>query len=182
MTLGVHRTNCTLGAPNFGHYDLLVTGLGFGKSIVATEEEARRTKTFYTQVATSGEWFVEALFRSHREMSHFGLWLLGYYNRVIDPARAPLLPMSVTVRSRNFQKVGYPVSTIDFGDEFGKVVYPMKINFASASEPAVTIARASKYVSPIRDSAVGRTMAPGGLQEPGYTPPPFVIGSVLGPR
>lgn len=180
MALGVHRTNCTLSAPGFGRYELLITSVAYGTSIVSSDSEGRRMKTFYTQVATSGEWYVETVFRSHSEMGNFGLWLMAYYNRIIDPgATSVLLPMTVSVQSRDFYKVGYPVSTIDFGDEMGKILYPMRVNFVSASEPTVNSSFASRYVPPLRDSATGAAMYPGGLQEPGYTPPPYRTGSVL---
>lgn len=180
MALGVHRTNCTLSAPGYGSYELLVTALGYGKSIVATDEEARRTKTFYAQVAASGEWYVETTFLSHPEMSNFGLWLINYYNRIIDlGSTSALLPMTVTVRSRDFRKVGYPVSTVDFGDTMGQILYPMKVNFVSASGPSVNSSLASRYVAPLRDAATGAAMYPGGLQEPGYTPSPYRVGSPL---
>jgi hypothetical protein len=180
VSLGVHKTNATLAAPEFGHYDLLVTDLGFGKSVVTQPEgESRRYKTFYPQVATSGEWYIQTVFTSHRAMSDFSFWLISYYNKIIDPNGVPLLPMTVSVRSRDFRKVGYPVTAVDFGDRFGQVIYPMKINFVSASEPTVTAAKASKYAPPLRESAVGATMAPGGLQVGGFTPSPYTVGSPL---
>lgn len=180
MSLGVHKTNCTLSAPGYGSYNLLVTALGYGKNIVASEAEGRRTKTFYTQVATSGQWFVEVLFLTHAEMGNFGLWLINYYNKIIDLAStSALLPMTVSVTSRNFHKVGYPVSTIDFGDEVGKVTYPLTLNFVSASDPEVDPAVASRFVAPLRESATGVAMYPGGLQEPGYTAAPYQVGSPI---
>lgn len=176
-SFGSPKFNGSLTAPGFGEYKIRVIRLGYGKSIVAKEAEARRFKAFYPQVATSGLWFVETVFTSHREMSDFGLWIVSYYNRLIDPYGSPLLPMTVRVPSRDFLKVGYPTPEVDFGDQFARALYPMTINFVSGSEPEVTIAGASKYVPPVRDTAVGAAMAPSGVQTPGVVLPPYVSGS-----
>jgi hypothetical protein len=179
MTLGIHKTNCTLNAPGYGEYKLVVTGLGYGKSVVSSESEARRFKTFYPQIATSGEWFVMPVFRSYGEKNAFNWWMAAYFNQLVDPNTSPLMPMTVSVNSRNFRKVGYPKSSVDFGDEFAKVLYSMKVSFVSATDPNLSRSDVSRYIPALRDSAVSQRFFPGGIQT--GQAPSYASGWIDGP-
>jgi hypothetical protein len=162
--VGNHKTNCTLDAPGYGAYKLLITQVTYGKNIVANQTEARRFGAFYPQVATSGEWSVTAEFPTWAMCNNFMTWIAGYYNRVTDSSRSPLLPMTVSVPSRQFRKMGYPALTAEFGDEFGKIVWTVPIPFVSASDPTITGNYASKFVPAVRDRVVSNSLAPSGTQ------------------
>lgn len=152
-SVGVAIRNATLDAPGFGVRQERCTILGYGKTFYANEGEGRRFKSFYPVVATSGTWFINLIFTSFHEKEGFNAWLAMYYSRVVDPYESPLMPMTVTVPSRNFRKVGYPVASAEFGDQFGQVTYQMMLQFKSASDPTLTRFYASKFKPPISDEA-----------------------------
>lgn len=161
---GVRKTNATLDAPGYGRKDVVVTTLGHGMSIVGSDGESRRFRAYYPFVRTSGAWYIEAVCAELRERDELHMWLLGHVSRCIDPYKAPLNPMTISVPSRNFVKVGYPTATLDFGDAFGRASYHTIINFCSASDPTVSGVGASRYIPPLRDSAA-RHFYPAGVQE-----------------
>lgn len=158
--LGHHKNNARVSVQNWGFKDIMITGLGYGKTVASSESEARREKAFYSKRATSGLWFVETIFTSYEEFTAFQFWLLTYYNRITDPKMAPLSPMKVSVPSRKFEKLGYPVAELQFGDYVNRVTYTMTLNFVSASDPDVTAASASKYAPPLREAAVASARTP----------------------
>ena len=181
--LGVHRLNATVSVPNWSSRSIMITGLGFGKTVASSESEARRMKAFYSKRATSGLWFVEAIFTTYEEYMDFQSWLLLYYNRISDPRLAPLNPMTVKVPKRNFEKVGYPVAELNFGDYVDRVTYPITLNFVSASEPDVRALSASKYAPPLREVAVAAARAPGAIETfPTESVSPYVARALPTPK
>lgn len=181
--LGTHVPNASLIIPNWGTRKIMITGLGYGKTVAASETEARRLKAFYSKRATSGLWFVEAIFTTYAEYMDFQEWFLRYYNRISDPNMTPLNPVTVRVPSRKFEKVGYPVAQLDFGDYVNRVTYPITLNFVSASDPDVTAQSASKYAPPIRDVAAGAVRAPSVIDTvPTESVSPFRPAAVVVPK
>jgi hypothetical protein len=85
-------------------------------------------------------------------------------------------PMTVSVPSQGFTKVGYPTSSIEMGDEFGVAVYNANIGFASASDPATGGYSGSVYRSAPTDD-VARQFYPGGTQSSEYIPPDPIMDS-----
>lgn len=173
MTAGFHKTNCTLSAPGWGSFKLAVTELSYGKSIVSSQTEGRRFASFYPRVATSGEWSVTAVFPTWAMCNSFMVWIAGFNNRVTDTSRYPLLPITVSVPSQGFRKSGYPAVVSEFGDEFGKVVWTVKIPFVSASEPQINGRYASKYAPSLREGAISAAMAPAGIQDSSVVRSPY---------
>lgn len=166
--------NCWLDAPGWGRIPLVVSALGYGmNAIQRTPDGASRTKrTFYPWVRTSGSWYIQAEHGSREERDAVNVWLLYYVSRITDPRLTPLAPIAVTVPSRNFHKVGYPKSTMEFGDAHGIGRYSTVITLSSASDPDTSSRNASKFI-PVTDSLF---FNPGGVQlsasPRAVTPPP----------
>lgn len=156
------KPNCWLEAPGWGTIPLVATTVGYGMSVIQrTPDGASRTRrTFYPWVRTSGVWYIEIEHGSRQERDMVNAWLLFYVSRITDPRLTPLAPVSVTVPARNFHKVGYPQSSMEFGDAHKISRYSSVIQFSSASDPALSSQTASSYV-PVTDSLF---FHPGGVQ------------------
>ncbi len=161
---GYRVANCTLDAPGYGRRSIVTENLGYGMSIQGSEGGGRRFKAWYPFVRTSGAWYVDAVFPSVEERDALSFWLTGYIMRVTDPYKTPLSPITVSLPAHQFLKVGYPASSLDFGDEFGTGVYKMVLSFVSASDPTTSSSYGSKYVPPLNDAAA-RHFSPAGVQE-----------------
>lgn len=166
--------NALITAPGYGTFQVTCLGLGFGQQLDASTLESRRFVAFYSHITTSEEWYINLRFKSWTEYDDFNAWLTGYFNRITDPTQTPLMPVWVNILNakRNFQKRGYPVTSAEYGDEFGKIVYDMTLQFVTADEASLDPAIGSKYVPPISD-AVARSFSPSLL--------PHYSGSVLNP-
>lgn len=165
---GKSRPNCWLDAPGWGKIGVVATTLGYGMNIVSSEGEARTKRTFYPWVRTSGKWYIEIEHGNRNERDLVNAWLLFYIARITDPNLTPLPPVSVTVPSRDFHKVGYPDGTIDFGDSYGTGRYSTIVSMTSASDPELGEFTGSRYVPPTDDTQA-EYFTPGGSQT-GYDP------------
>jgi hypothetical protein len=152
-SIGTRVNNCTLDAPGYGTRAERCTVLQYGKNLIAEDSETRRRKAFYAQIATSGTWYITLTFPDFAEKEDFNLWLSRYFARVIDVYESPLMPITVTVPSRNFKKVGYPIGEITFGDNVDELVWDVILAFKSATDPTISTSYASKFLPPLRDSA-----------------------------
>lgn len=132
---GARRDSCTVTIPGMGSKSLPVVTLGYGVSVAHSVGEARSQRTFYPFIKTSGQWYIEAHFSSANERNDFHRWVFAYIRRITDPNSTPLPPMVVSVPSRKFSKVGYPTSSVEFGDAVGTAVYRSIVQFTSASDP-----------------------------------------------
>lgn len=166
MPLQSPYTNGFFSSPDYGRWDIKATALGYGMSIVSSEGEARTTRTFYPMVRTSGLWFVEAVFTTIEERDLFNYWMAVYMWRVADPNEPKTLaPMTVSVPSQNFTKVGYPTSPLVGGAQFAEVSWTVRMAFASASDPATGINSGSDPVAPMVNGRVGAHFYPWGTQD-----------------
>jgi len=164
-------TNGFFSSPDYGRWDIKATAVGYGMSIVSSEGEARTTRTHYPLVRTSGLWFVEIVFTTIEERDLFNWWMAVYMWRIADPSEPKTLaPMTVSVPSQEFTKVGYPTSPLIGGAEFGEVVWTVRMGFSSASEPATEYFAGSRAVAPLMNERVGRHFYPWGTQD--YTSVP----------
>jgi hypothetical protein len=152
--------NCWLDAPGWGRVGLVVTSLGYGMNIVTKDGSSRTKRTIYPYVRTSGTWYVQAEFASRDERDTVNTWILYYISRISNPRLTPLPPISVSVPSKDFHKVGYPVSTIEFGDAQGVGRFQTVIAMKSASDPDTSSSKASRFI-PASDSLF---FNPGGVQ------------------
>lgn len=132
---GQTRYNASLQASGQGKFLLWCVEIGHGFSIVSSEGETRRSRTFYPNKRTSGEWYLEFVFKDRKQWEVFHTWLAKYVNRASDPYKETVAPIQVQVPSRSFDKMGFPISSLSFGDEFGKVLYRSRVTFTSASDP-----------------------------------------------
>ena len=169
--------NCTIDAPGYGRRELMIEALGYGMSI-ATQADGttRRKRVFYPFVRTSGLWYINALFSDYETKESFTSWMVGFLARATNPHLATLKPMTVSVPSEGFTKVGYPTSSIPMGDRQGMASYRVNVGFASASDPETTGTNASKYRSPATDDEA-RKFYPGGIQDSSYVPPDPIMQS-----
>ena len=148
---GARQNNCTIEIVGLGKQEVSIIALGHGLSVAASVGESRRQRTFYPFKKTSGLWYVEAVFADVTERNNFHRWLLYYIQSATDQWRLnPMSPLTVTVPSCNFIKVGYPTSSISFGDTMGMAVYHSVVQFTSASDP-LRSPFGSVYAPPTRD-------------------------------
>lgn len=144
---GSRNFNASLSAPGYGEFRLVVTTLGHGMKVIANQGESRNQRTLYPYARTSGAWYVETQHGNPEERDELSRWLLTYIKRVSSPwvDNAPR-PITLTVPSRDFVKLGYPTSSIEFGDEATAFSWPMLVGFSSASDPTSSALSASRYI------------------------------------
>lgn len=163
--------NCQFSAPGYANRAETCIGVGYGQDIDARTLESRRFTAFYSHVSTAESFYVELLFKTWPDYRSFNDWLSGYFDRVTDPTQSPLMPMWVDIQNskRNFHKRGYPITAGEYGDEFGKIIYQMTIQFVAADDASVNAQIASRFTAPIND-AVARNFAPSLLSDSVGTP------------
>lgn len=153
MSTGTRVYNGYIHAPWFARRDLIIVALNHGMNIVLNEGESRFHRTVYPFVRTSGTWFVRVVFTSMAERNDFNSVLVNYIERVSDPEQPMLPPMTLSVPSEQFTKVGFPVSAIEYDDEVPRVIWGSTVAFKSASNPELQESGASRYRPPLSDAA-----------------------------
>jgi hypothetical protein len=157
--------NCKLTAKAYlpANYYLKIDTLGYGMFVASNEKATRHQRVFYPFVRTSGLWYVNAVFTDYARWRQFQNWLFGYLILATDPHHKTMQPITVEVASEDFKKVGYPTSTIDFGNTWDKSAYETNIGFASASDPETMMGNASQYHTAANDDWAWQ-FDPGGFQ------------------
>ena len=156
-------SNCKMSSRQWGEREITIDTLGYGMSIVTNEEITRSQKVIYPFRRTSGTWYVNAIFPEYQMWRSFQNWIYGFIGRATDPHRTIMQPLKVEVASEEFSKLGYPTSTIAYGNDWDAVVYQSMVTFASASDPETMSGNASRFRRATND-ATAATFYPAGFQ------------------
>lgn len=118
-------------------YRVRSSTLTYGFQMVAAETQARQRKAFYPHKTAPTQFSLGVDLIGYRERKSLMNYLMRYVEYILDPAikgrRTP--QMVVTVPSRNFRRVGVPVTGYEFGDNLGLMVAKPQIVFETAGEP-----------------------------------------------
>lgn len=136
--------NCTLSYPgtrsgkavNVG-YRLRCNAVMYGFTQISDESQGRTTRAFYPRRTAPTQFAIAVDLIGQAERNSLNSYLMAYADYILDPGisaqRTP--QMTVTVPSRNFQRIGTPIGGVTYGTQIGAITYPTTITFEISGEP-----------------------------------------------
>lgn len=144
--------NCTLSYSDgtaVRGYRVRCSELSHGFEMIADESQSRTDRAFYPHKTAPTQFSIVVDLIGQRERQSLNAYLMGYVNYILDPGlKARITPqMTVRVPSRNFKRVGVPVSGFEFGTVLGEMLFRPRLVFETSGEPLdwderITISRA----------------------------------------
>jgi hypothetical protein len=154
--------NGLIDAGQYGSWEVYVESITHGFQIVHSETETRRFRTFYPKRLLSDNWAVAIVFSNHKALQEFATWCVTFFGEASNPYGDTPSPVTVSIPSRQFARQGYPVSAVPFGDQFGEVLYRVRLSFVSAAS-GFSESDSSRFLGPATD-ATAYSFYPAGLQ------------------
>lgn len=122
-------------APGYGARRERCDKVDQGIAVYGNGESATRHTVYpYNFIVSSGSFEFTLVFRSASESNAFSRWTENYLRRAASGAVGFLRPWTVTVKDRNFQKVGIPKG-VTYGEKWGQVLYKQQIAMKGTSTP-----------------------------------------------
>lgn len=141
-SISVFSSNATLSYSSGGQISqtrVRCNILSFNYTLNSTESHARQHKAFYPHRRSQGDFQLSFECNGWSEFNELSNWFKEYAKAVLDLSLNDVPPpMTVSVPSRNFLRLGIPTTGIEFGDHLASMVFRPAIVFKSVSDPADT--------------------------------------------
>lgn len=137
-SIAVSGANCVLSYRSSGTHTakLRCNGLSTGYRLNSSESHARQHRAFYPKRRSQGGFALKFECNGQKEANALAQWLRDYARAALNLAASDVPPpMSVSVPSRDFLRLGIPTVGIQFGDHLGSMVFTPTIQFVSVSDP-----------------------------------------------
>lgn len=134
----VPHANCVLSYSHQGANtaQLRCNGISISYALNSEESHARQHRAFYPHRRSQGGFTLKFECKGWKEANQLSSWLKAYAQVVLNLGTADVPPpMTVSVPSRNFLRLGIPRAGIAFGDHLGSMVFAPSIAFVSVSNP-----------------------------------------------
>lgn len=138
-SFSVNGANATLSYRSGGSHvaKLRCNGISVSYGLNSTESHARQHRAFYPHRRAQGGFALKFECKGWAEANQFSLWLKEYAKVAINLSASDVPPpMTISVPSREFTRLGIPKSGIAFGDHLGSMVFTPMIAFVSVSDPS----------------------------------------------
>lgn len=115
---------------------LRCNGIPISYGLNSEESHARQHRAFYPHRRSQGSFSLRFECKGWIEANQLATWLREYARVVLDLSATDVPPpMTVSVPSRDFLRLGIPRAGITFGDHLGSMVFTPTITFVSVSDP-----------------------------------------------
>jgi hypothetical protein len=115
--------------------DLRCSELDFTYTVNSTESHAREHRAFYPHRRSQGSFSLTIDNNQWEEFQSVIAWFRNYATNALNLNNLTPPPMTVSMPSRNFLRLGIPTTGMSFGDYVGSMVFSPKIVFVSVSDP-----------------------------------------------
>lgn len=134
--------NCTLSYLNYEEkelrYRVRARRLTKGYTMIAEESQARTSKAFYPRQTAPTQFGIQIDLIGARERNSFNRYLMDYATLMLRERGTQgqeSIQMTVQIPSRNFVRMGIPMSGIEFGTVVGEMVFSPVLVFETSREP-----------------------------------------------
>lgn len=116
-------------------YSVRCSGVRHGIRPVFTESAARIRRVVYPHLSSLDKFSIDVELISQTEYISLSKWLTTYINLALKVDRTSDFPlMMVSIPSRNFSRVGAPISGFEWGDRAARMSWGITIAFETSED------------------------------------------------